>query len=86
MQNKESVKELIENAMNDWPTKNLVDLTQFENEVSIFINGLTNLNNLQARFAINDVSENAWKLESLASLIEAIKLSEFDSLKELLEK
>jgi hypothetical protein len=67
--------ELFLTAMNDWPSYNQTEISEFTTELRKFIGSPITLNKIEAKSKTN-ILNNAWKIVSASSIAEMIKNSE----------
>jgi len=67
---------LLVNAMNDWPTKDLTKLSDFLDEVRQTFGTSMTIEQIQKTNLDFGISGNSWKSESASSIIDLIKLSQ----------
>ena len=78
-----SVKHIAENlleAINDWPTENICEPNELISELKKHINGKLTFKNIELLMKALSPENNAWKIESLHSLLKIFSLVEIENI------
>ena len=76
------VKQIAENlleAINDWPTENLCEPNELILELKKHINGKLTFENIKLLLNTLNAENNAWKMESLHSLLKIFSIVEIEN-------
>ena len=77
-----SIKHIAENlleAINDWPIENLCEPNELISELKKHINGKLTFENIKQLLKTLNAENNAWKMESLHSILKIFSIVEIEN-------